>query len=153
MSQTIKNLLNQMYDSNPGLTRAKYDFSDPDDVLLIQHDAQHFIFGCDTSIQGELALQISVFLLSDASFQQLIAMYTSGESDYMSFVNGGIKSFKELGFFGGIKTICILIGHFVSCLWIKITTRQRFSFTKTHEYLEWTVADIRSKFNIKPFKI
>jgi hypothetical protein len=150
MIATLKTLLNQMYDNNPGLTKAKYDFDDPVDLLLVQHDSQHFIFGCGTDIGGELALQISIFLLSDAKPKELVKMYTQDEGAD-DFINGGITSFLSLKCFVKITTIFMLLKHFIVCLWIKITTRSRFPFNKTHEYLDWTVVDIRKRYNIKPY--
>lgn len=156
--QSLKTLLNQMYDSNPGLTRSKYNFDDPAELLLTQHDAQHFIFGCGTDAAGEYALQISIFLLTDLSPVQIYKMYTKKEMnsnvdlEAKAALNGLFAEFGKLSFSGKIKTILRLIGHFWSCLWIKITTRQRFPFTHTHDYLDWTVEDIRNKFNIKPFQ-
>lgn len=150
MNTTLKTLLNQMYDNNSGLTRAKYDFDDPVDVLLVQHDSQHFIFGCGTDIEGELALQISIFLLSDVKPGELVKMYTQDEGAD-EFIRGGIKSFLSLKLFVKVKTIFMLSKYLIVCLWIKMTTRSRFPFKKTHEYLEWTVADIRKKYNIKPY--
>jgi hypothetical protein len=157
MSPSLKTLLNQMYDSNPGLTRSKYDFDDPLDLLLVQHDSQHFIFGCGTDSEGEIALQISIFLLTDLSPMQIFRMYTKEEKntnvklEAKESLDGLFQTFAKLEFFEKFKTIFRLIGHFFSCLWIKISTRQRFPFTKTHEYLDWTILDIRQKFNIKPF--
>jgi hypothetical protein len=139
-----------MYDNNPGLIRAKYDFDDPVDLLLVQHDSQHFIFGCGTDIGGELALQISIFLLSDANPSELVKMYTQDEGAD-DFINGGIKAFLSLKLFVKIKTIFMLLKHFVVCLWIKITTRRRLPFNKTHKYLDWTVVDIRKEYNINPY--
>lgn len=150
MNTTLKTLLNQMYDNNSGLIRAKYDFDDPVDLLGVQHDAQHFIFGCGTDIEGELALQISIFLLSDVKPSELVKLYTKDE-DVDKFVDGGIKAFLSLKLFVKIKTIFMLLRHLIVCLWIKMKTRSRFPFHKTHEYLEWTVADIRKKYNIKPY--
>jgi hypothetical protein len=158
MITTLKQQLNQMYESNPGLTPSKYDFNDPLDLLLTQHDAQHFIFGCGTDVEGEIALQISIFLLTDHSPVQIFKMYTKEEKntnvklEAKEALDGLFQTFGELSFIDRIKTIFRMIGHFLSCLWIKITTRNRFPFTQTHEYLDWTVADIRTKFNIKPYK-
>jgi hypothetical protein len=157
MTPTLKDNLNQMYDNNPGLTRSKYNFDDPLDLLLVQHDSQHFIFGCGTDSEGEIALQISIFLLTDLSPLQIFKMYTKEEKDTnvkleaKAALNGLFQTFGKLSFGDKIKTIFRLIGHFFNCLWIKIATRQRFPFTKTHEYLDWTIPDIRKKFNIKPY--
>lgn len=150
MNTTLKTLLNQMYDNNPGLIRAKYDFDDPVDLIGVQHDAQHFIFGCGTDIEGELALQISIFLLSDLKPSEIVKLYAQ-EEDADKFVDGAIKAFLSLKLLAKIKTIFMLLRHLIVCLWIKMTTRNRFPFHKTHEYLEWTVADIRKKHNIKPY--
>jgi hypothetical protein len=150
MNTTLKTLLDRMYENNPSLTRAKYDFDDPVDLLLVQHDAQHFIFGCGTDIEGELSLQISIFLLSDAKPGNLIKIYTQDEGAD-DFIEGGIKSFLSLTPIDKIKTMFMLLKHFIVCLWVKITTRTRFPFKETHKYLEWTVIDIRKKYNIKPY--
>jgi hypothetical protein len=155
---TLKTQLIQMYDQNTGLTRSKFDFNDPVDLLLTQHDSQHFIFGCGTDSEGEIALQISIFLLTDLSPMQIFKMYTAeeeeetGELVAKSALDGLFNTFGRLKFLDKIKTIFRLIGHFATCLWIKITTRQRFPFLKTHEYLDWTVVDIQKKFNIKPYQ-
>jgi hypothetical protein len=154
---TLKQQLIQMYDSNPGLTRSKFDFDDQMDLLLTQHDAQHFIFGCGTDSEGEIALQISIFLLSDLSPFQIFKMYTADndpDTDELvasSALDGLFKEFGKLKFLDKIKILFRMIGHFFACLWIKITTRQRFPFLHTHEYLDWTVEDIQKKFNIKPY--
>jgi hypothetical protein len=150
MNTTLKTLLDRMYENNSSLTKAKYDFDDPVDVLLIQHDAQHFIFGCGTDIEGELSLQVSIFLLSDAKPSNLIKIYTQDEGAD-DFIDEGIKSFLSLTLISKVKTIFMLLKHFIGCLWIKITTRTRFPFNETHKYLEWTVIDIRKKYNIKPY--
>jgi hypothetical protein len=156
-SQTLKDNLIKMYDNNPGLTRSKFDFNDPSELLLTQHDSQHFIFGCGTDAEGEMALQISIFLLSDLSPAEIFKMYTAeeevetGELVAKSALDDLFKTFGKLKFLDKIKTIFRLIGHFLSCLWIKITTRQRFPFLKTHEFLDWEVKDIQKKFHIKPY--
>jgi hypothetical protein len=157
MATTLKSKLNQMYDSDPGLTRSKYDFDDPLDLLLVQHDSQHFIFGCGTDAEGEIALQISIFLLTDLSPIQIFKMYTKEEPEAnsnleaKSALDGLFQTFGNLNFFEKITATLRLIGHICTCLWIKITTRNRFPFLKTHEYLDWEVDDIRYKFNIKPY--
>jgi hypothetical protein len=149
MNTTLKTLLDRMYDNNPGLTRAKYDFDDPLDLLLVQHDAQHFIFGCGTDIGGELLLQISVFLLSDVKPSDLIKLYTRDEGADDA-ANEGIRAFLALKLDTKIKTVFMVLKHLMVCLWIKLTTRSRFPFDKTHNYLGWTVTDIRRKYNIQP---
>jgi hypothetical protein len=139
------------YDENPGLTRSNFDFTDQTELIAVQHDAQHFIFGCGTDVEGEAALQISIFLLTDLKPNEILKRYRE-EEDAEDLLNHALNEFYSLRFLKKIKTIFKLFWHFIVCISIKATTRSRFPFTKTHEYLDWTVVYIRKKYNIKPFE-
>jgi hypothetical protein len=148
--KTLKSLLIQLHDENPGLTKSNFDFTDQTELIAVQHDAQHFIFGCGTDVEGEAALQISIFLLTDLKPNEILKRYRE-EEDAEDLLNHALNKFYSLKSLEKIKTIFKLFWHFIVCISIKATTRNRFPFTKTHEYLDWTVADICKEYNIKPY--
>ncbi len=158
----LKDCLQNMYDSNLGLYQPKYRLDDSrelevlettsDERTLIQHDAQYFVFGCGTDIEGKLALQINVFLLTN--MKKFFDTYNDGLGAGEAAIEG-LKAFVKLGVIGAILAILKLILHLILTILKRlkfIITRQTlFPFSQTHKILDLTVDEIRSKYNIKPY--
>jgi hypothetical protein len=149
--QTIKSNLDQLYINNPGL--AKPDFTNlvGEELIALQHDSQHVIFGCKTDFEGESALQISIMLLSDLSPVEIYKMYTAEPETAKEYFDELMRYGKMMPLNDKIKTFFRLVAHFGKCLWIKTTTTTRFPFTKTHEFLTCKLDDIRKEYNILTF--
>jgi hypothetical protein len=150
---TLRTELDLMYKANPTLTLPKYynsHLDDPLEMLTLQHDSQHIVFGCGTGIEDELALQIYLMLLSDLSPIEVIKIY-GVEPNVDDFVNGGIKTFLALQFKDKIGMFIRLPTLIVKCLFKRMTSSTRFGFNSIHEYLDWEVVDIRKHFEITPY--
>ena len=160
----LKNCLQNMYDSNPGLYQPRYRLDDPkeeevleqftDERTLVQHDAQHFVFGCGTDIEGELALQINVFLLTDMKWKTILATYNDGLGAGEAAIEG-LKAFIKLGLLRAILAILKLISHFIltTSKRLKFMTSKQdlFPFSQTHKMLNLTIDEIRETYKIKPY--
>ena len=160
----LKKCLQNIYDSNPNLYQPKYRLDNPkeiqllennnDERTLIQHDSQHFVFGCGTHIEGELALQINVLFLADMKWRTILATYNDGLGADEA-VKDGIKAFVKLGLLGAIVRIFRLIVHLILTIFkrFKFILRKRklFPFSKTHQMLNMTIDQIRTEYDIKPY--
>lgn len=164
-NQQLKNCLQGMYDGNPGLNQPKFKMNDPKEVLLlsndplerllVQHDSQHFIFGSGTDIEGELALQITVFFLSNKRWSEILTEYYNVDGGVGPYAAEGVSAYQRLGFLKGMYAILCLIAHFFKTiskrLLFTITGQELFPFSQTHKMLDLTLDDIRFKYNIKPY--
>ena len=160
----LKDCLQNMYDSNAELYQPKFRLSDPrqakvmeedhNNKTLIQHDAQHFIFGCGTDAEGELALQINVFLLTDMKWSTIMSTYTK-EPGAGDALKDAIKAYMKLGIFGVLSASTRSIAHItitvLKRLKFNLTGQTLFPFSQTHKMLNMTIDEIRAKYNIKPY--
>jgi ABC-type Fe2+-enterobactin transport system substrate-binding protein len=150
--QTLISNLDQLYINNPGLAKPDFTNLTGEELIALQHDSQHVIFGCKTDVEGETALQISIFLLSDLTPVQIYKMYTSGQEELAKeYFDELMTHARSLTLINKFKITLRLIAHFAKCLWTKLTTSSRFPFTRTHEFLTWKVQDIRNSYKIQSY--
>lgn len=149
---TARSCLESLYRENPSLAKPKNDPTDPTDVLLISHDAHHFIFGCGTDIEGEFALQVMLATMGDHSISALAELYNRNPSEADAGIRtSAVAEFGELPF-GAKASVVIrllrLVGH---GLWFRLTRRERFPILGTVSLLDIPLEAVRARYGIIPY--
>jgi ubiquinone biosynthesis protein Coq4 len=137
--QTLREALDEYYASDPSLL-APADVSDEIAQGLRAHDAAHVVFGCDTTIRGEIVLtRWSFFGAQDA-----LPIYLRG-------LRSSETRFLFVEFFRKVRPVPLLLGAWdgLRALVRSFFMRARWPSFSWEQYADRPLAEIRRDYGIR----
>ena len=138
-SMSLRDGLEEYYSSDPGLL-APADVSHDVAIGLRAHDAAHVVFGCDTSVRGEVVLaRWSLFGAED------------GIQIYLRGLRSKETRFLFVDFFRRVRPAMLLLAAFdgMRALIRSISLRKRWPSFEWENYADRPLTEIRSDFKIR----
>lgn len=139
---TLREGLNRLREENASV------FSERDITTDVQeffrcHDTAHVVFGCDTSIFGEGVLKVFTIFGTTLGFWKHLSAYSEANAFALFRQYPVIHVFKNL-----FRLIITMPRVYVRA---KRMSRP-WPWAEHHEYLDTSIQEIRSEFNIKVFR-
>ena len=138
-TQTLREGIAEYYSANPFLLDPE-GMSPAAKALFKQHDAGHVVFGCDTSLRGETLIDTWTILGSTAGIKGYVEYFRHPQI---------YQIFADVGYWH-------MTVEFIRCLpdvlRVLIRSRRlesRWPWDRYAEYLDNSLAEIRSRFNIR----
>ena len=140
---TLEQGLEELYEHNPEVART----SRAKGKSFIDHDLTHVIFGCDTSIHGELVLKPGILFGTTITVQELKDYAADEEVQRLNKEGEALLG----GFFPArLKMIVIYLPHFIYTWLFRVRrmTRKWPHAAVTPEMLRSPLADLRREYGI-----
>jgi hypothetical protein len=140
---TLREGLEELYRHNPEVVSV----SKAKGKIFIDHDLTHIIFGCDTSIFGELLLKPWVLLGCAISMNELKEYAADPEVQKLNKEGEALLGGKFLG------TLKIVFYYIPQFFWIWLThvrkmSRKRAHLALTEEMLDTKICGLRTEYKI-----
>lgn len=143
-SLTLQQGLDELYANNPEVAAT----SNRKGKSFHDHDLTHVIFGCDTSIQGELALKPWILFGTTISMQEMKDYAADEEVQRLNKEGEALLG----GFFiGSLKIIFIFLPQFLATWLFRVRKmHQKWPHSSINsEMFDRTIADLRHEYGIK----
>jgi|GEM_PF-3087084 len=140
---TLAEALDFHYGLNPQFTHwMNYPTQIQQDTMKA-HDLAHIVFGCNTTLKGEMSVELWTLLANDLGFKKYMEIVKNSEINKEPF-----EIIKNIGY---LKVLWVLVTNLwrIPYIWY-LTTKmtQKWSFMNEEKYLDSCIGEIRKKFNI-----
>lgn len=138
-TQTLREALDEYYDSNASLLRAE-DLPVATAEMFKCHDAGHVVFGCDTSIRGETLIDTWTIFGSTAGLRGYAAYFKYPEVNAI-FADTGIQAIAA-GFFRCLPDVVRVVAR-------GLRLQRKWPWASYTRFLDTPLREIRHEFGIR----
>ncbi|MGL4759338.1 MAG: hypothetical protein ACRCXZ_08435 [Patescibacteria group bacterium] len=140
---TVGEALELHYSLNSQFTRWNEYQSDLLKITMKSHDIMDVVFACDTTLKGEMKVELLTFFCKDISYKEYLELVSNSEINQEPF-----EILKRIGYF---KVFWVLISH----LWyipysyyVGIKMKKKWPILSFKNKMHSKIGDLREEYGI-----
>jgi len=132
------------YGLNPQFTKwPDYESKVQQDTMK-SHDLAHIVFGCSTTLKGEMSVELWTLFANDLGFKKYMEIAQNSEINKEPF-----EIIKNIGYLKVLWVFTTNLWQIPYIFYLSTRMTKRWSFLNEEKYMQKTIGELRKELNIR----